>query len=186
VYARLLWILVAVLLLVPAASAQTANVRARVVPQYDEVALAPSEKGGVSLDVTFTVTTACTTGTKFGVTLVLVDPFPKWAGASPEPANLQFDEQGGKKTAKLEMFPAEDAPPGQKVTYRLRPEVHLPSSANCTGEMRVDSPDALVKLTILGPDQTGQVVDTGGSSAGFEAATLGLLAVGFAGLRRRR
>lgn len=177
--------LVLIALLLPTAAAQTANVRARIVPQYEEVALSPGERGAVDLDVTLQVTASCASGTRFGITVLMVDSFPKWAGASPEPANLQFGETGGSKASKLAMFPSEDAPPGQSVTYRLRPEVHLPPATNCTGDLRVESPDTSVTLTIVGPGGTSPTAD-GGDSPGFGVAPLGLALAGLAFVRRRR
>jgi hypothetical protein len=173
-------------LLVPLAGAQSPAVRVRVTPQYDEVALGAGQRGGDDLSVKLDIVSGtCTAGTQFGVSLVLADPFPSWAGASVEPMNLKFGNTGGTQTSRLQISPGEDAPPGKSVTYKIRPEVRLPPSANCTANLVVDSADAMVKLTILRPDQTAGPSTTAPKSSPGSGLGALLLAVGVCLGRRR-
>lgn len=139
--------LLAVLLWAPDASAQVASgIRVRVVPQLEEVSLAPNERGQDDLTVQVTFTGGCSSDAEAGVDLVFGEPFPRWAGASIQPASSRHRYPSESQLSALEMVPDwEEAPRGSTVTYVISPIVHLPNETACPAPS-IDARNATVRL----------------------------------------
>lgn len=164
-------ILLAGLLAIPGAAAQEPNtIRVRVTPEFEEVALAPNERGHDDLTVEVTISGACSPEAVVSVDLPFAEPFPRWAGASVEPPSTKHAWPGESKPARLEFVPDwEEAPRGSTVTYVIRPRVHLPNETVCTGPFSVDAPDASVRL-FLAPTPAADG-DGGARTPGFLIGT---------------
>ena len=187
---RFALVVVALLFLVPTASAQ-GTIKVRVTPQSESITVTAGERKDLPLSVVVEfVGTNCQHGSTAGVSLVL-GTFPSWAGASIRPQSAKYAHPKETKAATLEILADEEnAPDGGTITYQIEPLVSQPNATACPASPSVDAPKAKVTATVLNKAKTAPASSDGegggGGSPGLSALLVFVaLGLGLAGRRRR-